>query len=536
MSVGVTVLQTQSAPGCVVSSPFQLHFSTKEFSTHLPPPIYTQMALFRPTPPLRAFIEKGRAIGSKGQKHMMYLPTKFLYRLPSKRYGPGPVLMKYWWTLGTFPTGLEIPFRLQEFHDAYIKAHVPEEVEEWLGAFVKAPVAVITSRCDEFVRRLESEPAPVRRGVPVAQLHNAKALAGLLDEAFGELGLEDHCVPVIAVRTCAANAQSKADLLNAVFGLSYLVKEYGSTTHRRWGRAHVQLSTSDAAEIEGTTMMAETVAKAELGGQPLAAAISHEPSSTGATGVGAQQAAVGPLAADSSLPSHPSAPFTPQVAALIVQAMQVRGGETAPDERCVVDALSVLARGCQVSKQPDAAVRLLRHAALFAHDDRTRSAVLSNQASALNGCGRFAEAQASARESVLLHRSPSGFANWAVATAFLDDFDAALSITETGLLEHPGHPALETCRTQLTRLVAGQLAVPANARGRRVHTPYQFAQGLLTKQGFGFDNPWDYTLVAGKPTHWRLDPTRNSPGSVFTFVGDSLKFGFKHSTAISEMA
>jgi hypothetical protein len=408
-----------------------------------------------------AYVNGGRSVGARHQKHMMYAPTLFLYRVPSKRYGAGPVLMKYWWTLGNFPSGMEVPLRINEFKTEYVNAHVPADVEDWLSALNKGSnsktVAEISAAATRFLRLLTLVPDPVRRGYKAAEptspqlcIELNKVLEPLLCQA-----------PAAAVRSCASVPHLKRALFSSVAGLRHSIDVVAS------GRLKSISSSASGADAITTV---ESAPK----------------------------------------PSDPT--------------VQSR----------VVKTLTVLAQGCQLSKKHVDAAQLLQRAIDFCDDDRDRSETHASLAAALCGCGEFRAAVEHAQESVLLQRSPRGYATWAVATAYLDDVQGALEIVDDGLAEHGGDPKLTACREKLFQMSSGRASIRVSARGRRYHVPHQTAAGVLSKQGFMFDNPWDYTRFHNKLYAWRLDPTSASLGSDFRRVGNSAQFGHIASTQIDE--
>ena len=75
-----------------------------------------------------------------GSKHMSLLPVVYEYRKPHIEGRPGYYTMKYFHTLGCFPSGLEAPYRLDDFHKVYLQAYLPEELEDWLDEVRPLPI------------------------------------------------------------------------------------------------------------------------------------------------------------------------------------------------------------------------------------------------------------------------------------------------------------------------------------------------------------------------------------------------------------
>jgi tetratricopeptide (TPR) repeat protein len=430
---------------------------------------------------LLGFVRGGFAVGSRGGKHQGYAPTQFLYRFAGKQ-GPGPVLMKYWWTLGCFPTGLEVPFRLGEFHQTYVKQHVPQELEEWLMAIVKDPVEIIVNGTDEFVAAFDAIPEPEATRHRRAQTFAVHTVVKPLQVAFHELGVE---VPAAAVRGCAAKPRLRRQLLNALHDYSAEVKAHASTPHRRWAAA--ELEASDAAAAPPQLAADE---------QPA----THGITETGASSIGA--------------------------------VLSVDKDRTARDEHLLVEAVTTLAEASDTMHRHDHAASLLRSAFRFAHDDRTKSNVHANLATSLNKAGEFKQAEEHAKEAVLLSRSPRGFANWSVAVAYQDDYDTAGRILEDGLAEHPDNVVLQRVHKGLARAMCGKETVRPEARGARYHTTEQTRRGSLSQPGIMFDNQFDLVRFEGRLVPFKLDPTTNSLGSIMRRAGNMHNTGITSTSLV----
>lgn len=403
----------------------------------------------------RAFVT-AMPIGSKGQKHMYFAPVKFLYRYPGNYKNPGPVLMKYWWTLGMFPTGLTAPFRFQEFVDNYKALHMPDDVERWLESFLVQPATALAPNAREFAKRLEALP------VATPTLHKRANVVGVpraaepLQLAMRELGLE---VPTVAVRAVAERPALRRRLVTSVAEYGDTVAESGSTPHRRWAAREL------AEKEEGTQALLDATAE-----QPtLLSQHDAHPDSDTSPDKGITEAAASAVHAANELP-------------------------TQPDEALLVETLTTLAVGCDRMQRHAAAEALLQAALGFAHDDELAAEVHSNLASACNKNGHFGEAVAHGQAAALRARSAKGFANWAVATAYLDDVDGAAEICQRGLAEHPESAVLKSVETTLARHMTGRVATAPAARGKRYHAPAQTQRGLLEAQGEHFMNETDIVM------------------------------------------
>lgn len=463
---------------------------------------------------LRSYQRGGWKPGSKHQKHQMMNPTLFLYRFPGPR-GAGPYTMKYWWTLGCFPTGREVPFRLSEFLQTYYQMHVPVEVEEWLDYFVKHPASDVVPALGDLLKQMES----LSDGL--------EGDAALDDAETEERGYQVHApsvmpllVPARRLEAClsvrlpasglrgvmTAQAPLRKRAMDACFEYREAVQRIGSTPHRRAGFAHLALSEEagrtdhrDGALLEG--------ARAQL------SAPRHG------------------LPADSKEPIAP--PPAASVGSLVGLAATVPE-TTAEDEKCLIRLGSALAEGSMRQKKFRDAADTLSSLLLFCHDDDTRGTVHSSLASALNRDGRFREAAFHGREAALLKSCPRGYANWAVATAYMDDFERAEHILEDGIVAcasdalagdtkgNGTHPSLTSAQQSILAAKAqqGNRRVRPEMRHRRAHLPSQQQRGLEEGEGRMFDNPFDQVVFNKQKYTAKMDPTNFELGSVFRRVGD----------------
>lgn len=440
-----------------------------------------------------SYVRGGFGIGSRHQKHQAYAPVPYLYRFPGKR-GPGPVLMKYFHTLGTFPTGLEVPFRLGEFHQNYIREHVPQDLEDWLRCVVYDPAETINSNMSVFMERLTNAPLPKTKTVfGRSQLLDAKNIHAPLQKAFEEFGIE---IPVIAVRAVASHPKLKEEMLDVCFAYHETVSQIGSTPHRRWA---AMLGEQQQQEQQYQQLEQQQSQQNRLEGNErdiLSLSLSSSSSSTNLTE--SQTKAVAQTL--SSVLSFPQNEKTGESAA-------------APDEILAAKMLTTLAEGCHrgtQGKSTDAAVRLLESALKFAQEDERVSGIThANLASAYAANGNFEKSQLHAREAVLRERSnPRAHAAWAVTTALQDDFDTALQIAADALQEQPNSEVLMQVHEEIARAACGRITTPESGRARRYQLQSQVNSALRTGAGRCFDNGFDWaTDVRGNRTQTKMDPT-----------------------------
>lgn len=414
------------------------------------------------------------APGSKHQKHMSMNPTQYLYRFPGPS-GPGPYTMKYWWTLGCFPTGIEIPFRLKEFLATYQQEHVPLEVEEWLQCFVKDPFMGLQEATTELLAQLEEAPVCRKTRGYMSINPSASQYLSPLKKFEKHLGIS---IPVAAVRATLGTPSLHNRLKDELFEYSMSLEESGSTHHRRLARLSFE----------------ETEPLSEL---PQSAEVLQE--------MGA------------SIPPH-----TGQ----LVGTYASPHSTTAPDEKNIIRFLTTCAEGSAIAKQYDVAYSILSSALKFSHDDDTDSIIHCNASSAALLDGRFKEAEFHGRQSALLEPQPRhsgkekgrGYALWASAVAYQDDFERAGRIVEDGLSVHSASEDLQSLHQSLSSL--SSRSVPPSLRGVKAHTNGQQKRALLHGSGKSFDNEFDWIVFKNKLYPNKMDPSSNEMGSVFRRVGD----------------
>ncbi|ESL10787.1 hypothetical protein TRSC58_01474 [Trypanosoma rangeli SC58] len=429
----------------------------------------------------RSYQRGGWCPGSKHQKHMTMNPTLYLYRFSGPR-GPGPYTMKYWWTLGCFPTGREIPFRLQEFLSTYKQEHVPIEVEEWLRCFVKDPLEELQNASKALFDAAEASPEmESTRGYRAIQPGIVPLLAPM--EKFGrQLGVK---ISPTGLRAVVSNTTLKERFLDDLFEYKEILEKEGSTPHRRLARKSL-----DKLLPEGD-----------------------------ASGPFVSTQQIDPL--NKNLSDFVGAVISPP-------------DTTAADERKLIHLLTTISEGCAGCGHYDDARSMLAGALMFCHDADARAVIHANLAiiSFLNG--DFREAEYNGREAALLQleakrvSSPGarGYAVWAAAVAYQDDFDRAERIIHDALALYSGNEELKNMAVQLQKIRVAQASlssggeVPELLRGSRYYLPSQQSKALAKGNGKGFDNEFDWVLFKNKLYPSKMNPNTNEMGSVFRRVGD----------------
>ncbi|AIN98432.1 hypothetical protein LPMP_221370 [Leishmania panamensis] len=166
------------------------------------------------------------------EKHTSLNPTMYLYRFAGP-HGPGPYVMKYWWTLGCLPTGLGRPFRLSEFLAEYQQQHVPIEVEEWLKCFVRNPYEELADATSELLKYLEEVPRRENtRGYRSIE-SGVSSFAAPLAKFERQLNVR---VPSLALRAALGSASLRERLKDDLFEYRESLRLCGSTPHRRLAR------------------------------------------------------------------------------------------------------------------------------------------------------------------------------------------------------------------------------------------------------------------------------------------------------------
>ncbi|KAG5505020.1 hypothetical protein JKF63_04467 [Porcisia hertigi] len=424
------------------------------------------------------------APGSKHQKHMSMNPTTYLYRFAGP-HGPGPYLMKYWWTLGCFPTGIERPFRLSEFLAEYQQQHVPIEVEEWLQCFVKNPYEELKDATSDLLKCLEEVPHRANtRGYRSIE-SGVSSFAAPLTKFENQLNVR---VPSLAIRAALGSALLRERLKDDLFEYKESLRESGSTPHRRLARSSLE----------------------ELRTLPSSINSSHE--------------------------SEDLRGQIPMPVGKAVGSYASPNSSTSDDEKKLIRLLTTFSEGCVLKEDYDSAFSLLSSSLSFSHDDDIDAVVHSNASAAAVLSGRYKEAEFHGRQAALLEpqADPSrkgsgrGYVLWATATAYQDDFERASRIVERGLEAFPNNTDLKLIREKLARsdLVSSSLPLGTSL----VRSKGQQARALLHGSGRSFDNEFDWAVFKNKLYPSKMNPSSNEMGSVFRRVGD---FGGHISTSRS---
>lgn len=439
----------------------------------------------RSTNVARNFQRGGWSPGSRHQKHQMLNPTLFLYRFPGPR-GPGPYTMKYWWTLGCFPSGREVPFRLQEFLESYQQAHVPVEVEEWLDCFVKHPAEQLVPALETLLGALEGVDTMEE---PEGYMAHEPSVVPVLASLRQLESVATITIPPVAVRAAMADRSLRKRACDHTYAYLEAVRSGGSTPHRRAGYGHMSLPDS---------------------GEPSLRLEERE-----------REATLIDSAGPSSVTRAP--PPNDSVGQLVGQSFSAIPGETAEDERCLISMVTTFAEGAIKKKRFSDAASMLENMLLFSHDDDVRAAVHANVATAHNLNGTYKEAEFHGREAALLRANPRGYVNWATAVAYQDDFERASSIIDDALAEHPSDDAVLSTQHQINELrrsLPNGSTVPLEFRGKRAHSPAQQSRGLVEGQGRSFQNAFDVAVFKHQQIDAKLDPQNFELGSVFRRVGN----------------
>lgn len=414
------------------------------------------------------------APGSKHQKHMSMNPTTYLYRFAGPR-GPGPYVMKYWWTLGCFPTGMERPFRLGEFLASYKQQHVPAEVEDWLCCFVKSPFEELKCATAELLCALEEVPESENtRGYRSIE-SSAAAFVAPLAKMERQLNVK---IPPLAVRAALASPTLRERLKDDLYEYNESLGECGSTPHRRLARTAFEETPAIEANGKGD--------------------VSTE-------GRGADV----PVTVGKAIGSYVS----PEA-------------HTSVDEKNLLRLLTTLSEGCVLKQDYESAFSILSTSLSFSHDDSTDSVVHANASAAALLNGQFKEAEFHGRQAALLEPQPKankatggrGYALWATATAFQDDFQRATRIAEKGMEVFPGNTELQALHEKLA--AARSEEIPSSLRGRMIRSKAQQSRALLHGSGRSFDNEFDWIVFKNKLYPSKMNPSTNEMGSVFRRVGD----------------
>ena len=358
-----------------------------------------------------------------------------------------------------FPSGLEPTFRYEEFCANYKAMHLPQEVEEWLDFCLIQPSAALAPHALESSKRLLALPPPttarsIHKQVDITGIASAAEPLQLMGR---ELGIE---VPTIAVRAVAERPVLRQRVAVTLAEYSEQVKAHGSTPHRRW-----VINPQHHPQKENFSVLPSESREEQ----------SLVPNS------------------DDSID--------------ITDPYPMQQLTTQPDEKSLVQLLTTMAAASARHGRADTASDLLNSALAFAHDDETAADVHANLSSAYTRDGRFHQAATHGKAAALRSRCPKAWANWAVATAYLDDFDEAARIVERGIHEcaDGSEPAqvpqiLKTTAESIRKGMVGRTAVPEVMRGKRFHLPAQTRRGILEGTSEFFNNETDMVFRPGGGT------------------------------------
>ena len=451
-----------------------------------------------------SFLRGGTRPGAAKQKHMTMAGTPFLYRVP-KHNNPGYSTMRYWWTTGCFPTGREAPMRVHEFEAEYLRAHVPEEVEEWLRFFVSDPIYDLAPAMDELRMALESTPDAVQipeavRALIKPQPPSVTRLVPHMKRIEDILGIE---VPPVCMRGVVANSSLRTNVLDDAFEYAEAVRSSGSTPHRRTMRLMLEEEEGDS---DGQLTLPQ------WGGA--ASASAPQPTEIARSAIG-------------------SALNVPK--------------ETAADEMALVRMLTSFAEGGAQMGNYEAAEKPLQSALMFSNCRDSRSSIHSNLASSYNLQGRFEEAEENARESLMLKPSKKAFSNLTVALAYQERSDEAMAAVDDAMLLYPEDPSLSQLRGDVkahvvnkpARSVDPNSSVFHNIKGRQ-QVPGQLTRGLRDSTGVMFGHEFDSVKSTahkkGTTTnvYFKLDPTSRGLGSAVRRSGSQGAPFVRNSTSTVE--
>lgn len=403
-------------------------------------------------------------------------PTHFLYRFPGPK-GPGPYTMKYWWTLGCFPTGLSVPFRLQEFLSTYQQQHVPAEVEEWLNFVIIDPVQSLRKEVNNLYCAIESYTEPDGSSQLDISAVSKHSFAPPLKKMESTLGV---FISPVALTKTLKYSDLREKVLECLEEYQELLEVDGSTPHRRFARYYLD-SPFDQTSI---------------------------------------------VSSDSSeLVNFPQA--FPEVAFGIGSFVDPPA-DTAPDEKKIIQLLLNIAEGSSRAGLFFDARETLYSALPFSHDATSASLLYSNIASSALALGEFREAEHYAQESLLAvpladkRRKKKIYKVWCSAVASQGEFMRCETVIDEALQIFSDDNELELWKEQIHAQVNSKQTIfsgLAEARSRSKLAPVQ-ARQLPLSTGKTFDNEFAWTAFKNKLYPSKMNPSSNEMGSVFRRVGD----------------
>lgn len=457
-----------------------------------------------------SWVRGGTHPGAKHQKHVSLVPTQYLYRFPQNPSLPGPNVMKYYWTLGCFPTGLQSPFRLWEFLAEYRSGHIPEEVEEFLRRHIQDPVESVDEAVRALMAGMGQLPNAVAGAAYTAQLPMVSAALPQLKAVEKELGIE---VPAVCLRGVAGDRHLKARALDDLYDYSSSLREGGSTPHRRAMRSLMEKASIQSGGAAEELFLPDLAYYQQL---PAGPSSEHAAAATLSAGGAEGEKESGASSASTSA-SSPSSDASPPALrpshGTIAAALNVEKNTTAPDERALIRLLTTFGEGAMRAKRYDAAATVLESALLFANDDDTRSTVHNNLATACNRSGEFKTAEHNAREAVLLNHSKKAFANLGVALAYQHREDEALSVLSDAAAIYAGDAEIAETQKQVLAFAAGRptpkslSAATVGGASTRYYSNTSRQRAIANGVGNNFGNQFDEVAFNEKKINATLNPS-----------------------------
>lgn len=424
---------------------------------------------------LRSYQRGAWSPGSKHQKHMSLNPTHYLYRFPGPK-GPGPFTMKYWWSLGCFPTGLNTPFRLHEFLQAYQQQHVPIEVEEWLQYVVKDPMEELM-QCISCLHKCFEEYPSLESSQEFKIDHiSGHSFTNALEKMERCLGISLGA-PVVRKTLCFPDLRER--VLDDLEDYRDYISINGSTPHRRAAR----LFLDDPCSESSNSLLCNS---SMTSGCNLPENISN--------GIGVI----------SNPPDH-----------------------TTYDEVKLIRLLTTFAEGGIRGKLVENGKNAVASSLQFAHDSESQSVVHANMSIAAIENGEFKEAEYHARESLLcaqtapLKKSKKSYILWATSVAYQDDFSRSETILNEAISLFPDDSHLQDLLKQVSYFKGSEKYLAGI--GEAVNTSSIHAvqsKKLLTAIGRTFDNEFSWIAFRSKIYPAKMNPSSNELGSVFRRIGD----------------
>lgn len=376
--------------------------------------------------------------------------------------------MKYWWTLGCFPTGLQTPFRLQEFLASYQQQHVPIEVEEWLQFVLRDPVEDLCAAARTLCNLFEEFPYP-EECIGYEPAHCAAVpFTAALEKFESLLGVT---IGASAARNTLRYPDLREDVLANLEDYGTLLRENGSTPHRRAARQALEEREPD---------------------DPISSHVER-------------------------LPMQPS--FAPALTSELANIVSPPRS-TAPDENIIIHLLTTFADGSLRKGSCMDARSTLYSAFPFACDEEAQSKLHTNVAISSIACGDYEEAEFHAKEAILAcpqtRESKKNYLLFAGSVAYQDDFSRAESIIDDALSIFENDRELKQWKEQLI-----SAATVKNRTFLRKSSLLAVKDAnLLSANGKSFDNEFCWITFKNKLYPYKMDPTTIEMGSVFRRVND----------------